>query len=168
MRKWRSHYNRFSLPPKERQNTFGQQVSRRKVCCSRPTKLFYLIKNTIRGWTLWDILSYTRHQPLKDWEKQRKTDLITKKIKTIVKSLRAVNQGQDIYVMMLSLIIVNQFCIPDSFGSEMKRLSNKFVISTVLIEGDPVRAAQGVGVTSTCIFNGKLTACMEGGFCINT
>ena len=113
-------------------------------------------------------MSYTRHQPLKDWDKQRKTDLITKKIKTMVKSLRAVNQGQDIYVMVLSLIIVNQFCIPDSFGSKMKRLSNKFVISTVLIEGDPVRAAQGVSVTSTCIFNGKLAACIEGGFCINT
>ena len=114
------------------------------------------------------IMSYTRHQPVKDWDKHRQTHLIIKKIKTIVKSLRAVNQGQDIYVMMLSLIIVNQFCIPDSFGSEMKRLSNKFVISTVLIEGDPVRAAQGVGVTITCIFIGKFTACIEGGFGINT
>ena len=100
--------------------------------------------------------------------KEKKTDLITKKVKTIFNSLRAVNQGQDVYVMMLSLIIVNQFCIPDSFGSEMKRLSNKFVISTVHIEGDPVRAPQGVSVTSTCIFNGKLTAWVEGGFCINT
>ena len=34
--------------------------------------------------------------------------------------------------VMLILIIVNHFCILDSFGAEMKKLRNKFVISSVL------------------------------------
>ena len=43
---------------------------------------------------------------------------------------------------MLILIIVNHFCILDSFGVEMEKLSNKFDISTILTEGDPVTSAQ--------------------------
>ena len=52
-------------------------------------------------------------------------------------------QASALLSVMLILTIVNHLCILDSFGAEMKKLSNKFVISTVLIEGDPVRAAQG-------------------------
>ena len=67
---------------------------------------------------------------------------------------------------MLILIIVNHFCILDSFGVEMEKLSNKFDIFTVLTEGDPVSTAQGVNLV-TNIFNGKFTVCIEGGFCLN-
>ena len=71
--------------------------------------------------------------------------------------------------VMLILIIDNHLCIQDSFGVEMEKLSNKFDISTILTEGDPVTSAQGVNfVTNTCIFNGKFTVCIEGGFCLNT
>ena len=45
--------------------------------------------------------------------------------------------------VMLILIIVNHLCILDSFRAEMRKLSNKFTISSVLTEGDPVTAAQG-------------------------
>ena len=70
--------------------------------------------------------------------------------------------------VMLILIIDNHLCILDSFGVEMEKLSNKFDISTILTEGDPVTSAQGVSfVTNTCIFNGKFTVCIEGGFCLN-
>ena len=49
----------------------------------------------------------------------------------------------------------------------MKKLRNKFIISSVLPGGDPVTAAQGVNV-DTNIFNEKFTVWLEGGFCMNT
>ena len=51
---------------------------------------------------------------------------------------------------------VDYFCILDSFGDEMKKLRNKFVRSSVLAQGDPATAAQGVNV-GTNIFNEKFT-----------
>ena len=62
--------------------------------------------------------------------------------------------------VMLILIIDYHFCIQDSFGVEMEKLS-------ALTEGDPVSSAQGVNLV-TNIFNGKFTVCIEGGFCLNT
>ena len=69
--------------------------------------------------------------------------------------------------VMLILVTVNHLCILDSFCAEMKKLSNKLIISTVLIEGDPERAAQGVDAVRKN-FNGKFTVGIGGGFCINT
>ena len=45
--------------------------------------------------------------------------------------------------VMVILIIVNHLCVLDSFGADMRKLSNKTIISYVLTEGDPVPAAQG-------------------------
>ena len=70
--------------------------------------------------------------------------------------------------VMVILIIVNHLCILDSFGAEMRKLSNKFIISYVLTEGDPVPAAQGGVNVVTKIFNGYFAVCIEGGSCINT
>ena len=51
--------------------------------------------------------------------------------------------------VMLILIIVNHLCILDSICAEIKKLSNKFIISSVLTEGHPVTAAQnGVNVVT--------------------
>ena len=69
--------------------------------------------------------------------------------------------------VMLILIIDNHLCILDSFGVEMEKLSNKFVISAVLTEGNSATSEHGVNVV-TNIFNGKFTVCIEGGFCLNT
>ena len=70
--------------------------------------------------------------------------------------------------VMLILIIVNHLCILDSFRAEMRKLSNKFTISSVLTEGDPVTAAQGGVNVVTNLFNGNFTVCIEGGYCIKT
>ena len=67
---------------------------------------------------------------------------------------------------MLILIIVNHLCILDSFSAEMRKLSNKFTISSVLTEGDPVTAAQGGVNVVTNLFNRNFTVCIEGGSCI--
>ena len=69
--------------------------------------------------------------------------------------------------VMLILIIDNHLYTLDSFGVEMEKLSNKFVISAVLTEENSVTSEQGVNVV-TNIFNGKFTVCIDGGFCLNT
>ena len=76
-------------------------------------------------------------------------------------------QASALLSVMLILTIVIYLCILDSIGAEMKKLSNRLVISTVLIEGDPVRAAQGVDAVRKN-FNGEFTVGIGGGFCINT
>ena len=70
--------------------------------------------------------------------------------------------------VMLILIIVNHLCILDSICAEIKKLSNKFTISSVLTEGDPVTVAQGEINVVTNVFNRNFTVCIEGGYCIKT